>query len=181
MRLAMIGDVMLGRGVAAGIGYRSPESFWGTTLPLLREADLALANLECVITTHTTPWNHPPRVFHFRTPPEGVEILRAAGVRLVSLANNHTLDFGEPGLLDTLRALDAAEIAHAGAGIDLAEARRPALVEAGGLRVGLIAFTDNVPEWAATPEKAGVHHIAIHPDAETLGMVEQAVARARAA
>ncbi|HZT42843.1 MAG TPA: CapA family protein [Chthonomonadaceae bacterium] len=181
MQLAMVGDVMLGRGVAGEIGYRSPEGFWGNTLPLLREAGLALANLECAITTHATPWTHPPKVYHFRTPPEGIDILLAAGVRLVSLANNHTLDFGEAGLLDTLRALDAAGIAYAGAGIDLTAARRPAVVAADGLQIGMIAFSDNIPEWAATPDTAGISHIDIRPDPETFSIVEQGVERARAA
>ena len=115
MLLALVGDVMLGRGVAAEIERpdRAPESFWGDKLPLLRGADLVIANLECAVTTHPVPWTRYPKVFHFKAPPRATEVLRAAGVRLVSLANNHTLDFEEQGLLDTLDHLDAAGIARA--------------------------------------------------------------------
>src|SRR5215211_2756405 len=101
MLLALVGDVMLGRGVAEEIARRPPESFWGDALPLLRQANLVVAGLECAITSHSIPWTRTPKVFHFRAPPEAVEVLRAAGVGMVSLANNHTLDFEVEGLLDT--------------------------------------------------------------------------------
>jgi len=180
MLLALVGDVMLGRGVAVEIGHRRPDSFWGDTLPLLRSAALVVAGLECAITTHPIRWTRTPKVFHFRAPPEAVEVLRAAGIRLVTLANNHTLDFEEQGLLDTLRWLDAAGIAHAGAGRNSEEAARPALVEAGGLRVGLAAFTDNEPGWAAGPDRPGTNHLEIRPDPATLEVVERTVDQARA-
>ena len=180
MLLAMVGDVMLGRGVAQAIGRRPPESFWGDTLPLLRQADLMVAGLECAITTYPVPWSRTPKVFHFRAPPQAIEVLRAAGVGMVALANNHTLDFEVQGLLDTIAYLDAASIAHAGAGRNLAEAGRPAVVEAAGIRIGMVAFTDNEPGWAATPDQPGTNYIPIRPDPPTLQRVEQAVVDARA-
>jgi poly-gamma-glutamate capsule biosynthesis protein CapA/YwtB (metallophosphatase superfamily) len=82
--------------------------------------------------------------------------LRAIGVRAVSLANNHALDFEEDALADTLGHLDAAGIAHAGAGADAAQARRPALVDAGGVRVAVVAVTDHPREYAAGPGSWGV-------------------------
>src|SRR4029453_9823166 len=90
MLLALIGDVMLGRGVAEEIAHRAPESFWGDTLPLLRQADLVVAGLECAITTHPVPWTRTPKVFHFKAPPRATAVLKAGGMQLVSLANNHT-------------------------------------------------------------------------------------------
>lgn len=180
MLLAMIGDVMLGRGVAEEIALRPPNSFWGDTLPLLRQADLVVAGLECAITTHPVPWTRTPKVFHFRAPPAAVDVLRTAGVRMVALANNHTLDYEVAGLLDTIASLDAAGIAHAGAGPNLAAARRPAIVETAGLRVGMIACTDNEPGWAAGPDQPGTNYLAIRPEQPTLQVVEQAAADARA-
>jgi len=180
MLLALVGDVMLGRGVAEEIAHRPPESFWGDTLPLLRQADLVVAGLECAITTHPVPWTRTPKVFHFRAPPQAIEVLRAAGVGLVSLANNHTLDFEVQGLLDTIAYLDAAGVAHAGAGRNHTEACRSAVVEAAGIRIGMVAFTDNEPGWAATSDQPGTNYIAIRLDAPTLEPVEQAVATARA-
>jgi poly-gamma-glutamate capsule biosynthesis protein CapA/YwtB (metallophosphatase superfamily) len=156
LRIAFLGDVMLGRGVGAEIARRAPESFWTDLREVLVETDLVVANLECAITSHPVPWTRTPKVFHFRAPPKAVEVLHAAGIRLVSLANNHVLDFEVEGFLDTLRHLDEAGIARAGAGRDVTEAARPGWVEAAGHRIAMIAATDNEPGWAAGPRRPGV-------------------------
>ncbi len=177
--IAFLGDVMLGRGVAEEIGQRDPASFWGDLRPLLLTSSLVIANLECAITWHAVPWTRTRKVFHFRAPPQAVEVLRAAGVRAVCLANNHVLDFEEAGLRDTLRYLDAAGIAHAGAGENLEKAREPAIVEAGGRKVGVVAFTDNEPGWAARPHRPGTSYLRFLPTPGILRIVERTVARAR--
>ncbi|MGH2543241.1 MAG: CapA family protein, partial [Ardenticatenaceae bacterium] len=87
--------------------------------------------------------------------------------------------FEEQGLLDTLEHLDGARIAHAGAGRDLEAAAAPAILEKGGLRVAVIAFTDNEPGWAATPTRPGTNYIEIRPHLEVLNSVEQLVRHAR--
>lgn len=178
--LAFVGDVMLGRGVNAVIPHRPPEWFWGDVLPLLRSADAVFANLECAITTHRTRWSRTPKVFYFRADPGAVEVLRAARIRCVSLANNHTLDHDVPGLLDTLRYLDEAGIAHAGAGRNLEEAEAPALVEVAGIRVGFLSATDNEPPFAAGPDRPGTNYLEIRTDPETLERVGGWIERARA-
>jgi poly-gamma-glutamate capsule biosynthesis protein CapA/YwtB (metallophosphatase superfamily) len=177
--LALVGDVMLGRGVNAVIPRRPPEWFWGDVLPVLRAADAVFANLECAITTHRRPWGKTPKVFYFRADPAALEVLRAGNIRYVSLANNHVLDYDIPGLLDTLRYLDEAGISHAGAGRNREEAEAPALVEVGGVRVGVVSATDNEPPFAAGPEEPGTNYLEIRADPETLGRVEGWVARAR--
>ncbi len=170
---------MLGRGVAEEIARRDPASFWGDLRPMLLGSDLVVANLECAITSHSVPWTRTRKAFHFRAPPQAVKVLRAAGVRAVSLANNHVLDFEEAGLRDTLRYLDAAGIAHAGAGENLEEAREPAIVEAGGQKIGIVAFTDNEPGWAARPHRPGTSFLRFLPTPGALRLVERSVARAR--
>ena len=99
-----------------------PEPDHRQLLRLMQEADLAYGNLEFSI-------NDRPelqRVFYnFRTPTGFVWELAAIGINLVSMANNHALDFGPEGLADCLKALDRAAIGHAGAGLTLAEARAP--------------------------------------------------------
>jgi len=177
--LAFIGDVMLGRGVNTEIAARPPESFWGNTLPILRSADAVVANLECAITQSVRRWDQTPKVFHFRADPKATDVLRAANIRCVSLANNHTLDYGEEGLFDTLKHLDAAGICRAGAGHNLEEAEAPALFDAAGLKVGVVAFTDNEPPFAADQQKPGTNYIEIKADSSTLARVEKAVIRAR--
>src|SRR5205823_902414 len=96
-----------------------------------------------------------------------------------SLANNHVLDYEEEALLEMLGLLEQGGIAYAGAGRYDAEARRPALLEARGLRVGVVAFTDNEPGWAATPTTPGTNWISITLEEQSLAPVREGISRAR--
>jgi len=161
MQLLFVGDVMLGRLVNEMLKHESPAYPWGDTLPILQAADLRICNLECVIANQGAPWIATPKVFHFRSDARNIAVLEAAGIHAVSLANNHTLDFGYDALHEMLTILDAAGIWYAGAGRNLQEAARPALMELQGNRIGLLAFTDNEPPWAATPTQSGVYFVPI--------------------
>ncbi|MFQ5984985.1 MAG: CapA family protein [Alphaproteobacteria bacterium] len=181
MTLAFVGDVMLGRRVNEAAASRHPESFWGDALPVLRSADAVIANLECPITTRTNGWRRTWKAFRFRADPTAVNVLKAANVRFVNLANNHMLDFEEDGLLDTLDHLDAAAIAHAGAGRNSIEAATPAVLDVAGLKVGLLALTDNMPEFAAGRNRPGTNFVKIRTNHTTLGLIELLVDRLRRA
>jgi poly-gamma-glutamate capsule biosynthesis protein CapA/YwtB (metallophosphatase superfamily) len=176
--LALTGDVMLGRGVNETLRADRPEEPWGDVLGLLDSADLRITNLECAITAHERPWSRTPKVFHFRADPLAVEVLEAAHMDACSLANNHTLDFEEQGLLDTLAHLDAAGIRYAGAGRDGEEAARPAILEES---VALVAFTDNEPPFAAGPGKPGTNYLPVSVEPEVLRRVGEAIGAAREA
>jgi poly-gamma-glutamate capsule biosynthesis protein CapA/YwtB (metallophosphatase superfamily) len=176
--LALTGDVMLGRGVNETLHSVRPEEPWGDALPLLLSADLRIINLECAITEYQQPWSRTPKVFHFRADPPAVEVLRAARVDACSLANNHTLDFEEHGLLDTLAYLEAAGILTSGAGPDGEQAARPVLLED---EVALVAFTDNEPSFAAGLDKPGTNYLPVSTEPRVLRRVEEAVREAREA
>ena len=181
--LALIGDVMLGRGVNEAFQTMRPQDVWGNVLPHLMQADLRIANLECALTAHHHPWTRSWKMFHFRADPDAVRILQAARIDVCSLANNHSLDFEEQGLRDTLRTLTAASIRHAGAGIDAGEAAAPAILEVHGTspcRVALLAFTDNEPDFAAGARHPGTNYLEISLQAETLARVADGIAQARA-
>ena len=114
---------------------------WGDALaaPEWSAADVRLVNLESSVTRSDRRWSG--KDVHYRMHPDNVPCLTAARVDACALANNHVLDYGRPGLLETLDALRGAGVKVAGAGRDLAEARRPAVVElASGSRVVAIAF-----------------------------------------
>jgi poly-gamma-glutamate synthesis protein (capsule biosynthesis protein) len=100
-------------------------------------ADLFLVNLECPFTEGGEKL---PKNFNFRARPEFVHTLLAGGVDVVSLANNHMMDYGPQGLVDTLMTLEQAKIPYFGAGRTLAEARRPALVTVGGVRFAFLGY-----------------------------------------
>ena len=184
LTLALVGDVMLGRGVDAAARHMRAHDMWGDVLPLLWEADLRIANLECALTRHVQPWVRTWKMYHFRADPAAVRFLQAARIDACSLANNHVLDFEARGLVDTLRTLEAAGIRHAGAGADSSAATEPVLLEAGGAspcRVALLAFTDNEPAFAAGEQHPGTNYLEVSLDDATLARVAAAIGRARAA
>lgn len=177
--LAFLGDVMLGRGVSRKLREKPPEYFFGDALPILRGADAVLANLEAPITTSDDRWSRTWKIFHFRADPDAIRILTCGNVRFVCLANNHMMDFGARGVTDTLDHLDRAGIRWAGAGRTAGEAAAPTMLDLPGLKVGLIAATDNMPEFAAGPENAGTNHLRFGARFHGLAWVERSVADLR--
>ena len=113
--LVFLGDVVPGRSMEAQLARYGPAYPWGGVGPLLRQADLAVANLESVLTTQGQPLNKP---YVIRAHPRSGQTLVEAGFDLVSLANNHALDYGQVGLDETLSTLDALGIASVGAGCE---------------------------------------------------------------
>jgi len=155
MQLVLVGDVMLGRLVNQVLEREPPAHPWGDTMTCFERAHLRLCNLECVIADRGSPWTRTAKTFHFRSAARNVAVLEAARIDLVSLANNHTLDFGEDAMVEMLRTLEGRGIGHAGAGAGWRAAHAAALTVHQGLRVALLAFTDNQPEWEATGERPG--------------------------
>lgn len=134
---------------------------WGDALTVLDEAapDLRILNLETSI-TRSDDFVHGKRV-HYRMSPGNVDAVTVARPDLCVLANNHVMDFGVAGLIETLGTLDAAGVATVGAGRDLEEARAPVVLTAGERQVLVFAVgmtSSGVPaDWSATHGQAGVH------------------------
>jgi poly-gamma-glutamate capsule biosynthesis protein CapA/YwtB (metallophosphatase superfamily) len=181
LTIALIGDVMLGRGVSGALRGMTSEEPWGDTLPLLKDADLRIANLECAMTDHKEPWSRTRKEYHFRADPVAVKVLQAAHIDLCTLANNHTMDFEEQGLIDTLAHLDAAGVHYAGAGRTMEEAALPFILEAGKkkIKVALLSFTDNEPAFAAGPTQPGTNYMPVALDVDTFNRIEAAIVSAR--
>jgi poly-gamma-glutamate capsule biosynthesis protein CapA/YwtB (metallophosphatase superfamily) len=155
--VALAGDTMLGRSVARTLTRTPPHALVAPEVRVvLDEADLVLLNLECCISERGRPWQAPGKPFFFRAPPQAVELLVLLGTDCVTLANNHALDYGLDALADTLDHLATAGIAVVGAGADLEQARRPATLAAGGLRVAVLGVTDHPADFAAGPDRPGV-------------------------
>ena len=181
--LALTGDVMLGRLVNDRLKDMQPEQVWGDVLPHLVQADLRIINLEFALTTNLQQWTRTEKMFHFRADPEAVRMLQVAHIEACTLANNHTLDYEEQGLLDTLRVLDASGIHHAGAGANAEEAATPAMIEVHGAspcRVALLSYTDNEPDFAATTKRPGTNYLEVSLQQETLTRIANSIAQARA-
>lgn len=172
VKLALLGDIMLGRDISDQLRQgRSPEWFWGDALTLVREADGVFANLESPITAAAQRWSDTWKFFHFRADPDTIRILSAGKVRFVCLANNHILDYDSAGLFDTLAALDRAGIVHAGAGRDRHAAAAGKLLTVGSLKVGVLAATDSLQEYAAGDNRPGTNNIEFRGDGPGLDWV----------
>lgn len=137
--LAVVGDFMLARGVGARIAAGGPGYPVALVAERLAAADLTVANLESPIGVTGRPL--PGKGIWFRAEPRAVETLALAGVDLVTVANNHILDYDTENFLETLARLEAAGIRHVGGGPNLAAARQPAVLTAGGLRFAFLAYS----------------------------------------
>lgn len=191
MRLCLCGDVMTGRGIDQALphprdarlvepsivsaadyvtlaqstngAFPTPMSYadvWGDALGMLRSGAISLriVNLETSITASCDFW---PKDINYAMSPNNVRCLTAAGIDCCVLANNHVIDFGYAGLVDTLKTLEQARIGTAGAGIDLERAQAPAVKALSSTcRILVFAFgatTSGIPrEWAARGDKAGI-------------------------
>ncbi len=203
VRLFLCGDVMTGRGVdqimahpsdpalhedavASALGYvrlaeavngriargAPPSYVWGAALDELkrRRPDVRIVNLETSVTRSDA---YVAKGINYRMSPQNADCLTAARIDCCVLANNHVLDWGRAGLLETLETLARLRIATAGAGRDAAEALRPAILESPGkARVLVFSFastTSGVPrDWAAREDAPGV---ALLPDLGERGAV----------
>jgi poly-gamma-glutamate capsule biosynthesis protein CapA/YwtB (metallophosphatase superfamily) len=186
-RVNLIGDIMLGRLIdqlspihnndapeAEAISsvvqryshlqnYNS-KSPWGNTLVQFHAASLNIINLETAVTTHSRRW--PNKTFNYRMHPENIEALVAASVDFANLANNHSLDFCEEGLLETVQTLTKAGILVSGAGESEEQARAPALLSLprslGGNgrqtvhKIHVFGGSDHPGDWSTIPT---FHHI----------------------
>jgi len=134
--LMFAGDVTLAESFTDAIGKD-----YGRVLAAMdeyRHADLAMVNLENPLTHANTAL--PGKQFNFKADPDSVKVLTDGGVDLVTLANNHTMDYQESGLRETIETLDRAGVQHIGAGQNVKEARRPDIIDVKGQRVAYLGY-----------------------------------------
>jgi poly-gamma-glutamate capsule biosynthesis protein CapA/YwtB (metallophosphatase superfamily) len=132
-----------------------PATAFGPITGVLRSADFAAVNLETAITSGGTPQ---PKTYHFRAPAAAFTALRDAGIDLVTMANNHVLDYGPAGLADTLAAARAARFAYVGIGSSAAAAWAPYLTTIKGITIAVIGVSqvaELASSWVATPTRSG--------------------------
>ncbi len=161
VRIKAVGDIMLARSIGRRIAKEGWRSVFEAGEKSLSGADILVANLECCISTRGKPQI---KSYTFRANPGAATALANAGFSLVSLANNHAMDYGPEALAETIALLDALGIAHVGAGPNLAEARRPAILSRGGLRLAFLGYASvavesggfDIRSWKATAERPGL-------------------------
>lgn len=156
VNLSFVGDVLLGGTVGELIQNEGAVAPWELVKEALSGADLTCANLECPVGTTGSPV--PDKTWTFRAAPKSLQGLKESGIDVVSLANNHALDYGEDCLKESLDLLEKAGIHTIGAGANEKEARKPFIFEKNGVKVGLLATSVVVPDtsWAADEKRAGL-------------------------
>ncbi|MDQ9171242.1 CapA family protein [Oxalobacteraceae bacterium R-40] len=179
VRVIFGGDVMLGRNVAEYIQRYGPSYPLGPVAPLMRSADLTIVNLECAITSSTDWWSGEAKAFYFGAPPQACESLVDAGIDMVSLANNHILDFDFEGLRQTLQHLQRRGILYAGSGENLRDAMAPAKIERKGITFGMVAFCDHQMDFAAEKARPGMAYIDLDDETRALEIFENSLAPLR--
>lgn len=140
--LIAVGDVCLARGVESIMAMRGRGYPFAAMKNELRRADIAFCNLECCI---ALSGEAVPKKYNFRARPHAAVALREAGFDVVSLANNHSEDFGREALAETIRRVRAEGIQTVGAGLDPADAHALRIVNVRGLRVGFLAYLGLFP------------------------------------
>jgi poly-gamma-glutamate capsule biosynthesis protein CapA/YwtB (metallophosphatase superfamily) len=131
-RLVMVGDV--------ATEFVDPKKMMAKIAPYIRESAIAFCNCEWPLTTKGQPWpGKAGRVV--RSSPGKLDTYTFPGYNVVTLANNHVMNFGAEGLMETIEVLDKAGIAHCGAGKNLAEAHKPAIVSWNGTKIAFLGYT----------------------------------------
>lgn len=155
--MAFVGDVYLSDVlnqyyIEDGVsGFLSPS-----VKDVLQNSELTIMNHEYVATDSEAKVDY--QLYTFKAPQERQVILKDIGVDIMSLANNHILDYGVEGLTDTMESLAALEIEYMGAGNNIAEAISPVIKEIQGKKIGFLAASRFIPSgsWYAQEGKAGV-------------------------
>lgn len=149
-----VGDIMLaGKAQSAfdRLGYDYP---FAATVATLKSGTLAIGNLETPITKNGSEFKG--KRFRFKAAPQAATALKQAGFTVLSMANNHMLDYGTEGLLETLHHLDDQGIRHSGAGRSLADARKAAVIEVNGCTIAFLSYSLTYPaEFFAARVRAG--------------------------
>ena len=156
LTFASTGDLMFAREVGTFVDAHGGAAALANVADELSAPDVTIANVEAPLTNDESDALIGKDVY-WMSRPAGIDALKAAGIDVVSLANNHIMDYGAAGLRDTLEALDGAGILHAGAGLTESTASEPAELEVNGVRIAFFSWTDIIPDnFLAYGEGAGV-------------------------
>ncbi len=174
--LSVAGDILLTRSVGTVIAAGGWEAPFAGASDLVAGADIAFANLESPASFVGRPYPGKMKEVTFRSDPGALFGLKAAGFDVVSLANNHTNDYGGDALVETLAALRLLGIAACGAGASAAEAHAPAIVRVGALRVAFLAYAE--PLWSVVPAGPAAPGVAVIDEARIIADIRQTRAAA---
>lgn len=164
--LTAVGDIIPGRHVAEQMAKRGVEWPFKLIAPVVNGADITYGDLECPLTNR---YEVPYSGMDFVAPAKTIAGIKMLGLDVVTLANNHSTNFGRPALTDTIKLLETNKIAYAGGGNNYDEAHRPALAEAGGTRFAFLSYNGikgSLDASAVEPGVAWINILPWYPDSE---------------
>ncbi|NOZ86423.1 MAG: CapA family protein [Deltaproteobacteria bacterium] len=155
-KLFASGDTMLARWAHYVFYDRGPKWMLGPIKNLIKDADIAQTNLECVVATTGKFWDKGERrPYAYRARPEMLDVLTDMGFDIVSAGNNHSMDYGPKALLEEFELLKQAGIAWYGAGVDIDDAFRPRYVKVGDLILAFLGLEDQRSLMGAKKDQPG--------------------------
>jgi len=160
LRLTAVGDIIPGRHVAEAMAKHGTDYPFAPAVPLVQGSDVTVGDLECPLTDRFKP---PYEGMTFSAPTKTVGGLQLLGLNVVTLANNHSTNFGLGPFTDTLKVLKAGGIKYAGGGYNFNEAHQPAVVEAKGVKFAFLSYNSIEGSIDATSDSAGVAWIRMPP------------------
>jgi gamma-polyglutamate biosynthesis protein CapA len=145
VKISIVGDVLLDRGVRAMIEKHSPSYPYENISTIFKKSDITVGNLECPITDNGAPILKKGNLI-FRGAPSNVPFLYDAGFKIFNLANNHAMDYGSEGISSTIKLLNDKSINTFGGGLNQRDAEKPLYVHTNGVTVGFLGFSAFPPE-----------------------------------
>ena len=133
-----VGDILLDRDVKR-VAFIEDDPYYPfrKLRAIINGADVILGNLECALTEKDTPYN---KIFLFKADPTYAYYLRTAGFTVLTLANNHSYEYGRVALLETMEVLKQQGIITVGAGKTLKDASKPVFIAVNGLKIAIVGF-----------------------------------------
>lgn len=160
LSLFLCGDVMVGRSFNETFEQDPDFNIWGNIIDKVKGSDFFGINLETTITDNEEEF--PNKMFNYKLSSKYKGVLTKGNVTYANLANNHSLDFKEEGLIETIKNLDSMNIEHTGAGKNIYEGKQPLIFEIKKVKIGILSSCDHPENFKATDRKAGINLININ-------------------
>jgi poly-gamma-glutamate synthesis protein (capsule biosynthesis protein) len=145
VKVSLAGDLFLTRGMQDKIKEYGMDYPYQKVRKVFLDSDISFANLECPL-TKSNKSTIKSKKYIFKEDPLNAFAIKRAGINVLGIANNHTMDYGPQGLIDTMNALNDAGILYTGGGVSKEEAHKPIFINKSGIRIGFLSYSEFPPE-----------------------------------
>lgn len=159
--ISLVGDCMFDRYVQKNIDREGTGYPFANVQDVFQKDDITFINLETSLTNIPKPAN-PKKEYNFSSYPSMAKAMKDSSIEIVNLANNHSLDYGQQGFIDTMNSLDDAKVLYVGGGRNYSEALQYKMIETKGKKIGFLGYNRVIPaaNWRATKDRAG--HVGLY-------------------